>query len=261
MEGCTMMKQMIEREIKPIMTGLFQKIVQGGLKLEMDGVPVYNEKAQFVAGKAINLACYTVLELIGTEQSREELGSVIRMAAPMKMETWGILNGIIGLYRLKRAGLLESVVDQDTLQLLKDSLNWRTFVDVDDHYALISKPTNYYGVAFGIARYRELMGWEQEEHSRQLLDRFLEHIEQYSGELCFMDETPGDGRFDRYSILVPAELTTLILETGCQVPEKIRLMLKKSARIFLQLTAKGSWHPKSTLIHRVFPERFLSSGL
>ena len=85
------------------MAGLFQKIVQGGLDLKMDRVPVYNEKAQFVAGKVINLACYTVLEMIGTEQSREELGSVIRMAAPMKMETWGILNGIIGLYRLKKS--------------------------------------------------------------------------------------------------------------------------------------------------------------
>jgi len=235
MEERTMMKQVIEQDIKPIMTSLFQKIAEGGLKLEMDGVPVYNEKAQFVAGKVINLACYTVLELIGADESREALGSVIRMAAPMKMETWGILNGITGLYRLQKAGLLENVVDKDTLQLLKEALDWRTFVDAGDHYALIGKPTNYYGVAFGIARYRELLGWEQEEHSRKLLNRFLEHIEQYSGELCFMDETPGDGRFDRYSILVPAELTTLILETGWQVPEKIRLMLKKSAHIFLQL--------------------------
>lgn len=126
----------------------------------------------------------------------------------MKMETWGILNGITGLYRLQKAGLLESVVDGDTLQLLKASLDWRTFVDIGEHYGLIDKPTNYYGVAFGIARYRELLGWEPEGHSSQLLQRFLEHIERYSGELCFMDETPGDGRFDRYSILVPAELTT-----------------------------------------------------
>lgn len=229
------MKQIIDRDIKPIMTDLFQRISEGGLELEMDGVPVYNEKAQFVAGKVINHACYTVLELIGTEESQRELGRIIRMVSAMKMETWGILNGITGLYRLKKAGLLESIVDKDTLLSLKKALDWRTFVDIENHYALIGKPTNYYGVAFGIARYRELLGWEPEEHSRRLLDRLLEHIEQYSGELCFMDETPGDGRFDRYSILVPAELTSLILETGWKVPERIRIMLKKSAHIFLQL--------------------------
>lgn len=68
-----MMKQIIEQDLKPIMTGLFQRIVRDRLELEMDGVPVYNERAQFVAGKVINFACCTVLELMGTEQSRRSL--------------------------------------------------------------------------------------------------------------------------------------------------------------------------------------------
>lgn len=231
----TTMRSIIEQDLRPIMESLFQRVSEGGLDLVMDGTPVYNDKAQFVGGKVINLACYTALELYKTEESLKELGSMIRMVSDMKMETWGILNGIIGLYRLKKAGLLETVVDPETLESLKKSLDWRTFVDIDNHYALIHKPTNYYGVAFGIARHRELLGWEPEGHSRHLLDRLIEHIDQYSGDLCFMDETPGDGRFDRYSILVPSELTSQLLATGWEVPEKIRTMLKKSAHIFLQL--------------------------
>ena len=217
------------------MKHLFDRIVEGGLELTIDGTPAYNEKAQFVGGKVINEACYVVQEFLKTEESYQKLGDVIRMVSDMPMETWGILNGISGLYRLKKAGLLEKVVDPETLEKLRISMDWRTFVDVENHYALIHKPTNYYGVAFGIARHRELLGWEKEGHSKILLDRLMEHIDQYSGEFSFMDETPGEGRFDRYSILVPSELASQLLATGWEVPEKIKGMLQKSARIFVEL--------------------------
>ena len=229
------MKQLIQQDLCPIMISLFKRVSEGGENLCMDQVPVYNEKAQFVGGKVINQACYTALKLLKTEESFKQLGDMIRMVSDMPMETWGILNGISGLYRLQKAGILEKTVDQETLKKLKKSMDWRTFVDIDRHYALIGKPTNYYGVAFGIARHRELMGWEDEGHSRHLLDRLLEHIDAYSGDLCFMDETPGEGRFDRYSILVPSELASQLLATGWEVPEKIRNMLSKSAHIFLKL--------------------------
>lgn len=89
------------------MKHLFDRIVEGGLELEIDGTPAYNEKAQFVGGKVINEACYVVLEFLKDEESFRKLGDVIRMVSDMPMETWGILNGISGLYRLKKAGLLE----------------------------------------------------------------------------------------------------------------------------------------------------------
>ena len=229
------MRQIIEERLHPIMKHLFDRIVEGGLELTIDGTPAYNEKAQFVGGKVINEACCVVQEFLKTEESYQKLGDVIRMVSDMPMETWGILNGISGLYRLKKAGLLEKVVDPETLEKLRISMDWRTFVDVENHYALIHKPTNYYGVAFGIARHRELLGWEEEGHSKVLLDRLMEHIDQYSGEFSFMDETPGEGRFDRYSILVPSELASQLLATGWEVPEKIKGMLQKSARIFVEL--------------------------
>lgn len=231
----TMMKQIVEQDLKPIIIRLFERMKKEGLALELDGVPAYNPEAQFVGGTVINTSCFIVLELIKTEESLKDLGNIIRMAAKMEMQTWGILGSINGLYRLQTRGLLEKVVDEETLNILKQSLDWRTFVNAEDHYALINKPTNYYGVAFRIARYRELLGWEQEEHSTYLLKHLLEHIDQYSGELLYMDETQGDGRFDRYSIAIPGELAAAFLDTGCDVPEKIRAMLKKSVRIVLQL--------------------------
>ncbi len=238
------MKHIIEQKLKPIMISLFQRIKEGGLTLAMDGVPAYNPKAQFVAGKVINQSCFTALEFVRTEESIDILSDIIQMMSTMEMETWGILHSITGLYRLHQQHLLEKVVDPQTLERLKKALDWRTFINEDDHYALISKPTNYYGVAFGIARYRELLGWEPEKHSTHLLDRLIEHIDQYSGEFCYMDETPGDGRFDRYSLLVPSELASMLLTTGIEVPVKIRVMLRNSCRMFLQMANEdGSGFP------------------
>lgn len=221
------------------MEDFFWKIAEEKEDLTIDGVRGYNDKAQFVAGKVINLSCYVVVKsLKGTDRYEEGLKSlsdVIRMVSGMPMETWGILNGITGLRRLQLLGMLDDVVDAETMERLKTSMDWRTFVDVNNNYALINKPTNYYGVAFGIARYRDLLGWEPEGYSQILLNCLMKHIETYSGEYSFMDETRGEGRFDRYSILIPSEVTGLLLAGGMEVPELIRKMLKKSAHIFLSL--------------------------
>ena len=56
-----------------------------------------------------------------------------------------------------------------------------------------------------------------------------------------MDETKGEGRFDRYSILIPAEITELVVKTGWQEPELIRDMLGRSARIVLQMANEQGW--------------------
>ena len=58
------------------MKHLFDRIVEGGLELTIDGTPAYNEKAQFVGGKVINEACYVVLEFLKDEESFCKLGDV-----------------------------------------------------------------------------------------------------------------------------------------------------------------------------------------
>ena len=229
------MKHVVEKEFSPILMGLFQTIKENGLDLVIDGIPAFNPKAQFLGGKIINAGSYTALELIKDEESLQTLGDMIRMVSHMEMRTWGILNSLMGLYRLKEHNLLEEVVDTETLEFLKQCLDWRTFVDEKNHYALINKPTNYYGVAFGIARYRELLNWEPVGHSTHLLNRWLEHIDQFSGELGFMDETQGYGRFDRYTMVTPGEITALLINTGLEVPDKIQQLLKQSCKLILQL--------------------------
>lgn len=227
------------------MRGLFWKIAREREEIVLDGVKGCNEKAQFVGGKIINLCSYTALSFGADEAERQQMTEALRdiidMCAGMKMETWGILNGLTGLYRLKTAGVYGQAVSQAADERLKAAMDWRTFVDEKNGWALIHKPTNYYGVAFGIARYRELLGWDEEGASAVLLDRLMDHISRYSGEYGFMDETKGEGRFDRYSILIPAEITELVLKTGWQEPELIREMLKRSAGIVLLMASESGW--------------------
>ena len=227
------------------MCGLFWKIAEEKEGIIIDGVPGYNEKAQFVGGKVINLCSYAAVFFGKDEAERRKmlkaLGGMIDMCSGMEMETWGILNGLTGLYRLKAEGVYDEVVSEKTEAVLKETMDWRTFVDEKNDYALIHKPTNYYGVAFGIARWRELLGWDKVGNSDILLNHLLKHISGYSGEYGFMDETKGEGRFDRYSILIPAEITELVLKTGWEEPKLIREMLGRSARIVLQMSSKTGW--------------------
>ena len=224
---------------------LFWKIADEKEDIHIDGVRGYNDKAQFVGGKVINLCSYVALSFAGSREEQERmldaLRDIIDMCAGMKMETWGILNGLTGLYRLKAAGVYERTVSSYAQEQLQRSMDWHTFVDAEKDYALIHKPTNYYGVAFGIARWRELLGWDAMGSSAILLEHLLDHISRYSGEYGFMDETRGEGRFDRYSILIPAEITELVLNTGWEEPELIRRMLKKSAQIVLQMASDTGW--------------------
>lgn len=227
------------------MCSLFWKIAEEKEKITIDGVPGYNEKAQFVGGKVINLCSYVALTFSENDDEKKKMldamHELIVMCSKMEMETWGILNGLTGLYRLKTAGVYDRVVDTSVDERLKQIMDWHTFVDAEQDYALIHKPTNYYGVAFGIARYRELLGWDALGSSEILLNHLMNHISKYSGEYGFMDETRGEGRFDRYSILIPAEITELVLKTGWEEPNLIRSMLGRSARIVLQMANKGGW--------------------
>ena len=220
------------------MKQLFWKIADEKEAVTIDGVPGFSDKAQFTNGKVICEAAYVVCNLLAPDEKQkgiEQLKHIIEFTSRMPFETWGILYAIEGIYRLKQEGLLYQAIGESELTMLKTALDWRSFVDSGNDFALIDKPTNYYGVAFGIARYRELMEWEPTCYSNILLTHLTDHISRYSGKYGFMDETIGYGRFDRYSILIPAEISELVVSTNWQEPELIRQMLDCSAHICLHM--------------------------
>lgn len=228
----------------PQLETLFQKLVKEREAITIDGQAALKSKDKFLPGKiATGLADL----LVHLEPADPRLPGMLRdyagladLTIGMENETWGIYYYIGALYRLKQAGLLERAVRPATLAKLRDRLDWRTFVR-QPGFELVDLPTNYYGVAFSIARLRMLMGWEDQGASEVLLDKMLRHYAAYSGEYGFSDETDGQGRFDRYSILLSAEICERFIETGMTVTPELKALLRKSAEVALNsATANGS---------------------
>jgi hypothetical protein len=228
----------------PQLEYFFQKLTQEQGNLTMDGTKPFESHDKFLPGK---IAAGLADLLLHTPADDPRLPGMLRdyaaladLTVGMDNHTWGIYYYIGSLYKLKKAGLLERAVHPATLEALRKKLDWRTFVRVPS-YELISLPTNYYGVAFSIARLRLLMGWEDAHGSEVLLDKMIKHYADYSGAYGFSDETDGEGRFDRYSILLAAEICERFIETGLEVTPELKALLRKSADVALNAAnADGS---------------------
>lgn len=232
------MKSYIGKDVLEHLKYYFDLIYSQQLDLHINGVFAFNPKSQFVEGKVINACSYvyesTPIDAPNKKIVGQQLTEIIDLMAAREFKTWGMLNCIIALHRLNQTQQLTEVVSEKSLALLKQKLDWRTFVNEDD-LSLISFPANFYGVAFGIAKYRELLGFETGNWSDKLLEKLLTHVDNFSGQFGSMDETKGQGRFDRYSILIPAEICNMLSNTGCEVPEKLKVMLRKSCDIYMSI--------------------------
>lgn len=228
----------------PQLEYLFQKLVKEREGITMDGQAALKSKDKFLPGKIATGLADLLVHLPANDPRLpgmlKDYADMADLTIGMANDTWGIYYYIGALYHLKQAGLLERAVRPATLETLRKRLDWRTFVRVPG-YELIDLPTNYYGVAFSIARLRMLMGWEDGKSGEILLDQMLKHYATYSGEYGFSDETDGQGRFDRYSILLAAEICERFIETGLEVTPELKALLRKSAEVALNsATADGT---------------------
>jgi hypothetical protein len=229
--------QTVTGRILPQSRELLVRLAREGRALSLDGVQVFNGDDKFLPGKiALGLAEFLITVPADDPQRAEYLAGFRRIAkltVDDANDSWGIYYYLSGLNKLRNAGLLSAAVDRLTLAKLRVRLDWRSFVDVEN-FTLIDHPNNYYCVAFGIARLRVQMGWEDASGSERLLQKMLEHYREFSGEYGFADETDGEGRFDRYSILLSAEIAQRFIETGGQPPAEVVGWVRKSADLMLQ---------------------------
>ncbi len=235
------MDQIIQQQVYPQLDYLFDKLAAEQGQVTLDGVAAFKSNDKFLPGKIAVGLSHVILNMAKDDprlpQRLQQFRAITKLTAPMDNHTWGIYYYLGALYGLKQAGLLEQAVDADTLESLKHSLDWRHFVTTPQ-YELIKLPTNYFGVAFSIARLRLLLGWEDDSASKILLDKMMTHYATYSGKYGFSDETPGDGRFDRYSILLAAEICERFIETGLPVTAELKAMLRRAATLALNLATK-----------------------
>ncbi|MEC5384318.1 hypothetical protein VVD49_01215 [Uliginosibacterium sp. H3] len=234
---------LVERELLPQLRYFFDQLIAEGKSLRIDGVPVFNGKDPFLFGKIANGMSWL---LTNTPQSDPDFARYLagyREIATLTIDehntSWGIYYYVCALNRLREADLLTQAVSPETLERLRTKLDWRGFVR-QPGFTLIDLPTNYYGVAFSIARLRHLLGWEDASASEVLLECMVTHYRTYSGEYGFSDETDGDGRFDRYSILLIGEICQRFIETDMPVPAQLKEWLRKAVDVILvRLNAHG----------------------
>jgi hypothetical protein len=216
----------------------FKKLATEKEGIVMDGTSPFKSGDKFLPGKVAaglgHVLLNTAKDDPSLDQKLKDYRAIADMTVGMDNHTWGIYYYIGTLVKLKQAGLLERAVSPATLEKLRKQLDWRTFVT--PQWDLISLPTNYYGVAFSIARLRMMMGWEDDSAGKVLLEKMLTHYKKYSGQYGFSDETDGEGRFDRYSILLIAEICERFLETGLQPTDELKGLLRKAADIALNVS-------------------------
>jgi len=233
------MNRIVETRLVPQLETLVDRLAAEGPAMQLDGVRVFEAGDEFLPGK-IALGIADLAEIHGrTDPARARRDAatfrrIADMTVGMTNHAWGIYYYLLALHKLDEAGLLPDAVAAPTLERLRRQLDWRSFVR-EGELTLIDLPANYYGVAVGVARLRHLLGWEDESASRRLLERLLAHVREYSGAYGFSDETDGEGRFDRYSILLAAELCERLTETGMPVPAEVRAMLRRSVDIALDV--------------------------
>ena len=234
----TPMQQIVQRELYPQLDYLFDKMASEKNLVTLDGVAALKSQDKFLSGKIAAGLAHVLLNLPKDDprlpQRLRQYRAIADLTVDVDNHTWGIYYYLQALYSLKQVGLLEQAVSPATLASLKTSLDWRRFVATPG-YELIGLPTNYFGVAFSVARLRMLMGWEDDSASKVLLDKMMKHYAAYSGVYGFSDETAGEGRFDRYSILLVAEICERFIETGMTVTPELKALLRKAADVALNI--------------------------
>ncbi|WP_337828731.1 hypothetical protein [Pseudonocardia sp. TMWB2A] len=227
--------QVVQKHIDPQTEKLLLALVKDGKALKIDGVDVFNSNDKFLPGKiAIGLAEYLDALPANDPRLTTYLGhfrKIAKLTVDDANDSWGIYYYLTALDILHRRGWLNQAIDPLTMAKLRVRLDWRSFVDRDT-YVLIDHPNNYLVVAFSIARLRHALGWEDDVAVGKLYDATAKHYRDYSA-YGFADETDGEGRFDRYSILLAGEIAARFVQTGDTPPKEALDWLRKSADLML----------------------------
>ena len=244
------MDETVRRRLMPQLNGLLDQLVRERRGMTLGGIRVFESGDKFLPGKIAVAMGYRTLALRNDDPLMERRLREFRDVADLTLadpnDTWGIYYYLSALQALKERGLLERAVRPETLARLRQRLDWRGFVRPD--LTLIDLPNNYLGVAFSIARLRFLLGWEDRSAGDALLARTLDHYRRYSGTYGFADETDGEGRFDRYSVLLIGEIAQRMVETGLTPSAEVKGWLRRSAEVLLlrlNLTGEGFEYGRS----------------
>ncbi len=235
-DHCLPFDTTIRLRILPRMEGLMAQLRREGEAMAIDDQKVFSGDEPFLPGSIASMYAWLLIHKPKSDPDHKSFlkgfADIARLTLDQRNDTWGRLFYLRGLYWLQEAGLLNKAVPAKLRVALRDRLDWRSFVDVET-FNLKNAPANYYGVAFGIAMFRVKLGWDAPEIADAFLARLTAHYASSSGAFGFSDEAPDQGRYDRYSFLLPSEIAHHFHNVGEEVPEIVKGWMRKALPLFL----------------------------
>lgn len=199
------------------------------------GVENNNNTDPYFSGKmakAISLILVINQEKM-TEEARLHYYALLNQMTTLPCEGWGKYYFLQAIRHLNEHQMLEHALPAERIAFLRNHLVWDNIVQKESYQLPDGQPMNLYGVAFSIARLRYLLNWEDESASEQILAHLLQHYNDSLGN-GFIDETRGEGRFDRGGILLAAEMSQYQLDSHMPLSPSLRRFLGKSVQLVLQ---------------------------
>ena len=260
-------KNTIENFLYPFIDKQTKVIAEGGEDTEIEGIRVLHEDSAFTHGALIHATIILYIHYAKKKDARadeikDRLFKFIDITLKKtKVFTWGKLGILRGLNKLLRENMI-SVIDSTRLSKLKELTDYSDFLDKES-VALINYPANYYQVALACAAYREKLGFENDGMSDKIEEKFLEST--FSSGDDFMDDEPGYGRYDRYSLILTSEVSDLYRDIERVLPQNVCKNLQKCAKYCLDMAngvGDGFNYGRSLSVHGdLAPAEILSSAI
>jgi hypothetical protein len=218
------------------LTHLISSVLVKENEFSLANIKIFDVNDPFLTGKLMQ-GFATVLSQVPESSSAQHilLTGINKMAklTTNKVNTsWGIYFYLTALLKFDQNGLMHVLFSYQQLNALRNTLHWKNFIN-EKNYQLINKPNNYYQLAYSIACLRFQLGWDSAEAIDIFLNKMIKHYEECPGISGYADETDGQGRYDRYSVLLIAEIAHRFRENGLPLTLQLKKWLKRSAELVL----------------------------
>ena len=225
----------MQARVENVRRRLVTLMAQDGKEASLEGVRLLNAENHTVLGALIR-STYALYSTAEGEAKEELLAALLRFCDWTKDEecrTWGKLSILSVLCGMKERGEL-SLFPDGLLACLHEKTDFRDFYDPYERKLLGPTAANYVHVAATCAKRRALLGWESEETVCAITEHLLCTVAA-GGDKAFLDDEPGEGRYDSYTFMVARHLPSQCEEAGIPIPKNALENLAAAARTMLSM--------------------------
>lgn len=225
----------IRARIHDVRLRLVTLMEQGGKEAAFEGVRLLNPDSYTILGALIRATYILYRTAEGEEKARLKaaLKRFFDWTKDDPCKTWGKLSLLSVLTEMKERDEL-SLLSEELLRALREKTDFRDFYDEREKKLLGPTAANYVHVAASCAKGRSRLGWESEATVSAITEHLLRTVAA-NGAGGFLDDEPGEGRYDSYTFMVARHLPDQCEEAGIPIPKDALENLATAARAMLKM--------------------------